>query len=401
MTRFAYDGFNPAKPPPVGTENFDVFAVLDGSSSLTSRNLHGDKVDQPLARIDGSTAYWPLGDHLGSVRKIIDNTGAVKDAIVYDAYGNIVSETDSTKRGMYSWTGREIDVETGLQYNRARYYDPVTARWISQDPLGFDAGDSNLYRYVANRTNMERDPSGFSWYLLGSRDVPAVKGVGQNTMPRVDYYLSKGNQLDGGSGTWGQPFWTAYGAAGFIQNDDDLYPYRGALSIIKIRTSTPPNAGGHCNTIKAEKDESMNAGHIVAKAVNFPLGTYKVVIGFSFDLSQSKKGLMVVNATAITGNYNKTYTTSVVNSQILESWRKESIRVVGNDGKAVLAEMYPSMANMTGWGRADLRLQIASISRYEPKLPPHLGILPKDYLLKRRFNDNHSGPGPILSDPIP
>jgi RHS repeat-associated protein len=97
---------------------------------------------------------------LGSVRKIIDNMGAVKDAIVYDAFGNIVSETDSTKRGLYSSTGREFDVETQLRYHRARYYDPVTARWTSQDPMGFDAGDSNLYRYVNNRPTDNSDPSG-------------------------------------------------------------------------------------------------------------------------------------------------------------------------------------------------------------------------------------------------
>src|SRR5262249_27580244 len=58
------------------------------------------------------------------------------------------------------WTGREYDSETGLQYNRARYYDPKTGRWTSQDPLGFDAGDSNLYRYVRNAPAANPDPSG-------------------------------------------------------------------------------------------------------------------------------------------------------------------------------------------------------------------------------------------------
>src|SRR5262249_49338338 len=62
--------------------------------------------------------------------------------------------------GRYTWTGRERDPETGLQYNRARYYDPFTARWMSQDPLGFDAGDSNLYRYVGNSEPYLVDPSG-------------------------------------------------------------------------------------------------------------------------------------------------------------------------------------------------------------------------------------------------
>jgi RHS repeat-associated protein len=73
----------------------------------------------------------------------------------YDAFGNATA-TGSGDVGSYgwsaryTWTGREIDVETALQYNRARYYDPATGRWITQDPLGFDAGDSNLYRYVRN-----------------------------------------------------------------------------------------------------------------------------------------------------------------------------------------------------------------------------------------------------------
>jgi RHS repeat-associated protein len=46
----------------------------------------------------------------------------------------------------HDFTGREFAHETGLQYNRARYYDPTTGRWTSQDPLGFLADDTNLYR---------------------------------------------------------------------------------------------------------------------------------------------------------------------------------------------------------------------------------------------------------------
>src|SRR5207244_1927967 len=50
--------------------------------------------------------------------------------------------------------------------NRGRYYDPKTARWISQDPLGFDAGDSNLYRYAHNNYTTLTDPSGKEIYLV-------------------------------------------------------------------------------------------------------------------------------------------------------------------------------------------------------------------------------------------
>jgi RHS repeat-associated protein len=54
----------------------------------------------------------------------------------------------------------ETESHTTLAYNRARYYDPKIGRWIEQDPLGFEAGDDNLYRYVANQPTLATDPSG-------------------------------------------------------------------------------------------------------------------------------------------------------------------------------------------------------------------------------------------------
>ena len=60
---------------------------------------------------------------------------------------------------------RVANGEIDLQYNRARYYDWNTGRWISQDPIGFDAGDGNLYRYVKNGPVFATDPTG---------EVPAV-----------------------------------------------------------------------------------------------------------------------------------------------------------------------------------------------------------------------------------
>jgi len=164
VTRFALDGWKNVRQPLMGNENWDVWADLDGSSSLTTRYVRGDVIDQLFARIEedteGDIPYWYLTDHLGSIRDVIDGSAVVKDSITYDGFGNITAETDSNYRGRYAWTGREIDVEVGLQYNRARYYDAITGRWISEDPLGFDAGDSNLFRYVENRPTLDVDTSG-------------------------------------------------------------------------------------------------------------------------------------------------------------------------------------------------------------------------------------------------
>ena len=60
----------------------------------------------------------------------------------------------------YGFTGREWDKETGLYYYRARYYDPKGGRFIGKDPIGFNGGDVNLYRYVSNNPVNWRDPSG-------------------------------------------------------------------------------------------------------------------------------------------------------------------------------------------------------------------------------------------------
>jgi hypothetical protein len=88
VSKYAYDAWNPAKGAQVGTENADVWGDFTSGGALTTRYLRGDKIDELIARIDGSTPYWYLTDHQGSTRKIVDGAGAVRDTIVYDAYGN-------------------------------------------------------------------------------------------------------------------------------------------------------------------------------------------------------------------------------------------------------------------------------------------------------------------------
>lgn len=81
-------------------------------------------------------------------------------SVRYGAFGNVIAETGAGELGRYAWTGREWDAEIEMQYNRARYYDPTNGRWVTQDPMGFFAGDSNLYRYVNNIPTNYIDPSG-------------------------------------------------------------------------------------------------------------------------------------------------------------------------------------------------------------------------------------------------
>jgi RHS repeat-associated protein len=147
-TRFAYAGS-------------DIWADLNSSGQLQTRYFRGDVTDKLFARIQANgTAAWYLIDRQGSIRQMTDATGAVQDTITYDAWGNVLTETNASFGDRWKWTGREADSETGLQYNRWRYYSPGTGRWTTSDPLGFDAGDANLYRYVGNATLNATDPSG-------------------------------------------------------------------------------------------------------------------------------------------------------------------------------------------------------------------------------------------------
>jgi len=105
----------------------------------------------------GGTVTYYLADHLGSVVQTTDATGAVTLAREYDPYGRLLS---GTAAGGYAYTGREWDPETELYYYRARYYDPVAGRYLSEDPINLAGGDVNLYAYVAANPISFTDPSG-------------------------------------------------------------------------------------------------------------------------------------------------------------------------------------------------------------------------------------------------
>jgi RHS repeat-associated protein len=130
------------------------------AASLVVRYLHGPEIDMVLAEDRGGSARWLLTDHLGTTRDVIDNVGAVVNHVLVDAYGNVLSQTNPAAGTRYVFTGRELDTETGLYYYRARYYDPTTGRFLSEDPSRLAAGDLNLLRYVGNSPVMVLDPTG-------------------------------------------------------------------------------------------------------------------------------------------------------------------------------------------------------------------------------------------------
>jgi RHS repeat-associated protein len=184
-TRYALDGWDPAKADATGLSGFSTWAELNGSNQAQVGYLNGDVVDEVFARIDSNGISWLGEDHLGSVAAVFDNTGRVSDLIGYDGWGNVTSESHPSTGGSLRYAGYSWDTNLGLYHAGARWYDPRSGRWMSQDPLGFDAGDSNLYWYVKNNTKTSLTRVDFTRTSLLLRRTKTIEnGAGCQTLTR-------------------------------------------------------------------------------------------------------------------------------------------------------------------------------------------------------------------------
>jgi RHS repeat-associated protein len=88
--------------------------------------------------------------------------GAVTDTYEYDAFGNLISRSGTTPNA-YLYRGERYDSDLGLYYLRARWYNPVTGRFMTRDPYQGSIYDpASLHRYNYARANPVNfvDPSG-------------------------------------------------------------------------------------------------------------------------------------------------------------------------------------------------------------------------------------------------
>jgi RHS repeat-associated protein len=166
-----------------GVENYyidrnQIAFVTDGSGIETFHYLYGLNVDAVMAQDSSTGMLWSLADRLGSIDTLTDADGVVVNKRTFDSFGRVLDETNPTVSFRYGYTGRERDLESGLYYYRARYYDSNVGRFISVDPIGFAAGDTNLYRYVGNNSTNYTDPTGMWWQLpLAGAAIGALANI--------------------------------------------------------------------------------------------------------------------------------------------------------------------------------------------------------------------------------
>lgn len=122
-----------------------------------------------VAQERGGVRHQLVPDPLGSTVAHYDSAGTKTDAFSYWPYGESSGRTGITtaKFQYVGNAGYYQDSATKL-YVRARFLDAKAARWITEDPMSFDSGDFDLYRYsMSNPTNLI-DPSGLFCIKIGN-----------------------------------------------------------------------------------------------------------------------------------------------------------------------------------------------------------------------------------------
>ena len=102
----------------------------------------------PVAMIKEGRSYSILTDQLGTPTEAYDAEGNEVWSRVLDMDGNVIEETGNKGMVPFLFQGQYYDRETGLAYNRFRYYSPKMGMYVSQDPIGLAGGILNLYGYV-------------------------------------------------------------------------------------------------------------------------------------------------------------------------------------------------------------------------------------------------------------
>jgi RHS repeat-associated protein len=159
---------------------------------------------KPLVQLEGkgktAQVYYYHLDHLGTPQELTSPHGKLVWAVQYRAYGNVVrtiaNEIDTPLR----FQGQYFDAESGLHYNRHRYYQPDSGRFLTPDPIKL-AGGLNNYQYVPNPVNWvdplglagvkgDCPPNGTGNASIHTDVEPSIPDVNEETT-RVRHYTNR------------------------------------------------------------------------------------------------------------------------------------------------------------------------------------------------------------------
>ncbi len=148
--------------------------LTEQTAGQTKTNIHGTNL---IATAGSDMLYYQYNNH-GDVISVLDQAGEVKNEYDYDAFGNAITEKE-TVSNPYRYAGYYQDSESGLYYLQSRYYNPRTARFLTEDTASGKYTDPlslNKYTYCHNQPVTGYDPDGHFLHIVAGAFIGAVVG---------------------------------------------------------------------------------------------------------------------------------------------------------------------------------------------------------------------------------
>jgi RHS repeat-associated protein len=218
ISLYAYDGDN-------------LIEETDATGAVVARYSDGFNIDEPLAMLRGGATSYYHADGLGSITSLSGPAGALAQTYTFDSFGKQTASSGSLTNP-FRYAARESDAETGLYYYRARYYDPSTGRFLSEDPIRYAGHAIDFYRYSLNNPANLIDPTGLAT-VVNNTGAPIIvsgnPGQGHGTGGQVYGVVPPDGNVYGGAQNPIAGYPTiqaaidAYNGAGPIQTVGNVY----------------------------------------------------------------------------------------------------------------------------------------------------------------------------------
>ncbi len=182
-------------------DNEDILFEFDNDDNLVSQFTHGPGIDEPVEIIQNNQNYYYHVDGLGSITGISNSNGEIVQSYayssfgetkVYDQAGTLIDPTQMQVKSPYGYTSREWDFETEKYQYRARDYTPSLGRFLTEDPIGFNGGDANFYRYVRNNPLYFKDAFGLK--ELRTDQEASVLNTDQGIQMIINSYVNQAKE---------------------------------------------------------------------------------------------------------------------------------------------------------------------------------------------------------------
>ncbi|MFJ1491377.1 RHS repeat domain-containing protein [Capnocytophaga canis] len=182
----------------------EVLKTNDNEKVITWVYEQGSFV--PTAKLIDNKSFSIVSDYIGRPVLAFDENGEKVWSTEYDIYGKLTNLQGDKAFIPFRQLGQYEDVETGLYYNRFRYYDCSTGTYISQDPIGLLGNNPNIYAYVFD-SNTEVDVFGLNiiwnskanrWYDSSNSKFVKRPTHLMKTKPNTAYFWSGRTNRIGG-----------------------------------------------------------------------------------------------------------------------------------------------------------------------------------------------------------